>query len=137
MKSFLKYLLATILGVFISSFLIFIIFIGIISVIISSSEKEVTIKPNSILSIDLSKQIPDRSSVNPLENFDFVNFKVNTLLGLNDILKCIKQAKTDPNIKGIYFNPGIIQTGFGSLEEIHNALMDFKTSKKFIISYAN
>ena len=137
MKSFFKYLLATILGVFIASFLIFIIFIGIIGVIISSSEKEVTIKPNSILSIDLSKQIPDRSSLNPLDNFDFVNFKVNPLLGLNDILKCIKQAKTDPNIKGIYFNPGIIQTGFGSLEEIHNALLDFKTSKKFIISYAN
>jgi len=137
MKSFFKYLLVTVLGVLIASLIIFLIFIGIIGAIISSSEREVSVKPNSILSIDLSKPIPDRSSESALENFDFINFKLNNLVGLNDILKCIKQAKTDPDIKGIYINPGYIQAGFGTLEEIRNALLDFKTSKKFIISFAN
>lgn len=130
-------MLATIVGIIISSFLLFLILIAIISIIFSSTEREVTIKPNSILLIDFSKPIPDRSSVSPWENFDFANFKINTILGVNDIVKNIKRAKNDPNIKGIYLNPGIIQTGVGSLEEIRNALLDFKASKKFIISYSN
>jgi len=59
MKSFLKYLLATVVGIIISSILLFLIFLGIIGVLISSSEKEVTINSNSILKIELNKPVPE------------------------------------------------------------------------------
>jgi protease IV len=137
MKSFLKYTLATIVGILISSIILFFICLGIVEAVISSTENEVTIKSNSILHIELNKEIPDRSSENPFENFDFSNLKPNPRVGLNDILKNINYAKTDPNIKGIYLDLSSIPAGFGTIEEIRNALLDFKQSKKFIISYAD
>jgi protease-4 len=137
MKSFLKYTFATIVGVLISSLILFFIFIAVISAIIASGEKDVSMKPNSILQIQLDKPIPDRSSTNPFANFDFKNFRPTTTLGLKDIINNIHHAKTDPNIKGIYLDLGLIFTGWGTIEEIRNALLDFKSSKKFIISYAD
>lgn len=137
MKSFFKYFFATILGALVSAIILFFIALGVVSAIISSAEKEVSIKPNSILKIEFDKAIPDRSSQNPLENFDFQNLKPNITVGLNDILKNIAYAKTDPNIKGIYLDLSMVPAGFGTIEEVRNALLDFKKSKKFIISYAD
>jgi len=137
MKSFFKYFFAIILGAIVSVILLFFILLGIISVAVSSSEKEVTIKENSILKLEFNRPIPDRTSQNPLENFDFTSLKPNVTVGLNDILKDISYAKTDPDIKGIYLDLSMAPTGFGTIEEIRNALLDFKKSKKFIISYAD
>lgn len=137
MKSFFKYLLATVIGTFITAILLFFIFLGIIGAIVSSADKEVTIKANSILKLELNKPIPERSSLNPLDNLDLTNIKLETSVGLNDILKNIAYAKSDPNIKGIYLDLSMMQTGFGTIEEIRNALLDFKKSKKFIVSYAD
>ena len=54
---------------------------------------------------------------------------------LNDILENIKKAKTDENIKGIYLDCSTVPAGVATLDEIRNALLDFKSSGKFIISY--
>jgi protease IV len=137
MKTFLKYTLASIVGVLISSILLFFIFLAVIGTIISSGEKEVSINPNSILQIKLDKPIRERTSDNPFENFDLINFKPTMTLGLRDIIHNIHKAKTDPNIEGIYLDLSLLQTGWGTIEEIRNALLDFKSSKKFIISYAD
>lgn len=136
MKSFLKYTLATIVGVIISSIILFFIFFGIVGAIVSSSEKQVVVKPNSILHIKLDRAIPERSSDNPFENFDFESLRPMVVLGLNDIVKNIRDAKDDDNIKGIYLDLGSMAMGFGTLEEIRNAVLDFKKSGKFVISYA-
>jgi protease-4 len=131
-------MLATIVGILITTFLIVIIFIGIISAVVSSSEDgEVEIKENTILYVDLSQEVSDRGNNNPMDNFDFVNFRSSSKLGLKDILENIKKAKTDDNIKGIYLNPLDMKAGMASVEEIRNALIDFKKSEKFIISYAD
>jgi protease-4 len=136
MKSFFKYTLATIVGVIISSIILFFIFFGIVGAIISSSEKQVVVKPNSILHIKLDRAIPERSSDNPFENFDFESLKPMVALGLNDMVKNIRDAKDDDNIKGIYLDLGTMAMGFGTLEEIRNAVLDFKKSGKFVVSYA-
>jgi len=137
MKSFLKYTLATIVGVLLSSLLLFFIFLAVVGTLISSGEKEVTIKPKSILRLQFDRPIPDRSSDNPFANFDFKTFRPTTSIGMKDIIDDIQKAKTDPNIKGIYLDLGIIITGWGAIEEIRNALLNFKESKKFIICYAD
>ncbi|MCK5823283.1 MAG: signal peptide peptidase SppA [Bacteroidales bacterium] len=138
MKSFLKYTLATIVGVIIASFIGGLIFFGVVGSIVSSSkDKTVKIKPNTILHLKLNKKIVDRASNNPMENFNFQAFEAKNNLGLNDILENIKTAKTDDNIKGIYLDLTVIRTGIASIEEIRNALLDFKQSNKFIVSYAD
>jgi protease-4 len=137
MKGFFKYMLATIVGVLISTILLFVGFFIFISVLISSAEKEVVIKPNSILHLTLDKPIPERSSDNPFKNFDFQTMKPSVTIGLKDIISNIKVAKDDPNIKGIYLDLSYLSTGFGQVEEIRNAILDFRKSKKFVVSYAN
>jgi protease IV len=136
MKSFFKYLLATIVGVVISAIIVVVIFAIYIGSLVSSAEKEVVVKNNSILQLKFDKPIPERSSDNPFENFDFANFKTNPIIGLHDILKQIEKAKTDPNIKGIYLDLGSMPVGFAVTEELRNAILNFKTSKKFVIAYA-
>ncbi|OIP01989.1 MAG: signal peptide peptidase SppA [Bacteroidetes bacterium CG2_30_33_31] len=133
MKSFFKYTFASVLGTFITLAIIFFLFLGIA---LSVSEKEpVTVKSNSILKISLSKPITEREPINPLSEFGLGDN--NYIQGLNSVLASIKQAKEDPNIKGIYLDAGIIAGGgLATLEEIRNALLDFKKSGKFIISYA-
>ncbi len=138
MKGFLKYTLATIVGVILASIIGFFLFFGVVGSIISSTQdKTVKIKPNTVLQIKLDKQIVDRTSNNPMENFNFQSFQPEPHLGLNDILKNIEAAKTDDNIKGIYLDLTVIKTGIATIEEIRDALLDFKKSNKFIISYAD
>lgn len=137
MKSFFKYLLASVLGVLLAGILMFLIIIGGIGAMVSSQDQAVKIKSNTVLHVELNQLIMDRSNNNPMESFDFTSFRPSPQLGLNDILKNIKKAKSDPNIDGIYLDLTFIQAGIATIEEIRNALIDFKESGKFIISYSD
>jgi protease IV len=133
MKSFLKAVLATIVGILVTSFVLFLFFVGIISVIISSQEKETEIKANSILWLKLDQQIVDRKPSMP---FNLGSLSRVQKTGLNVLLENIDKAKDDPNMKGIHLELSIIPAGMGTLEEIRNALLDFRESGKFITVYA-
>lgn len=137
MKSFLKYLLATIIGMFIVFGISALIIIGIMTAAMQSVKtRQVHISPNSVLKLKLNNPIPDRTSNNPFENFNFEDFSPRPQLGLNDLLRSIEKAKTDNNIKGIYLDLTMVPSGFGTIEEIRNALLDFKSSGKFITAYS-
>ncbi len=140
MKSFFKYVLATIVGFVIINILMFILFFGFIGALATMGDKTVEIKDNTVLEINLSNSISDRTSTNPFDNLDFMSMKTNQAPGLNSILKSIRHAAGDPKIKGIYLNITDIQSyfmPFATAEEIRNALVDFKRSGKFIYSYTN
>lgn len=140
MKSFLKYTLATIIGVLIVNVLLFFLFIAVIGSIAFTSEKPVVVKENSILTLKLNGEIFDRATDNPFENIDFLSMTTRKTFGLNKILKAIDQAAKDDRIIGIYLDLTEIQGNFGALattEEIRNALLQFKESGKFVYSYSN
>ena len=138
MKSFLKSVLAAMLGVLLASIVGFFLFIALIAAIVSSGDnKEVTVKDGSVLHIQLSEKVTERTSKNPFENFDIASFSSKKgQPGLNDILQEIKFAKTDEHIKGIYLDVPSVSMGMATMEEIRNALIDFKKSRKFIYAYA-
>jgi protease-4 len=136
MKQFFKFMFASMAGTILILIILFFIMMGIIMSVASFSKNEIVIVPkNTVLQLRFDEAIADRSSNNPFENLDFRTLKTNEALGLNDILGNIKKAKNDENIKGIYLDLGNIPAGIATLEEIRNALIDFKKSKKFIISY--
>jgi protease-4 len=135
MKQFLKFTLASIVGVLIAGILLLFISIGIIASMISGSEEQVQSESNSVLLLKFDHQIVDRAKKNPLEGLDFGIFDSEKTVGLNDILDCIRKAKTDHNILGIYLNPTDISAGLATVEEIRAALKDFKTSGKFVYAY--
>lgn len=136
MKQFLKFTLASMLGVIIAFTLLFLILLGIAGAV-SSSDKSVTIKDNSILKISLEGVVQEQSIDNPFD-FTIPGLPMDTKIGnqgLDDILAAIKKAKANDKIKGIYLVSSSIQTGMATAEEIRNALIDFKKSGKFILAY--
>ncbi len=134
MRSFLKYTLATITGIMLTTMIM--VFLVIIIIAASSSEKPVEVKANTILYITLNDRIVERAVENP---FDFIPTGMSRVreMGLNDILSNIEKAKKDNNINGIYLQLSAVNAGIASTEEIRNALIDFKESGKFVISYAD
>lgn len=136
MKQFFKFLLASFTGTILSFLFLLFLFAGIVSALVSSAEKQaVKVKENSVLYISFDAPITDRTSKDPFENFDFMSFKSSQSIGLNDILKNLDKAATDPNIAGIYMELSNVDAGMANLEEIREKLLKFKESGKFIISY--
>ena len=137
---FSKILLAAFLGTLIALVVNFFIKIGVVTSIISSfaqeSETATTVKPNSVLYMTLDYQINDRTYDDGFSNIDFKTFQSKDATGLNVILRNIEQAKTDPNIKGIYLELSSIPTSAATLQEIRNKLIEFKESGKFIMTYS-
>jgi len=134
-------MLGTFITLMLASIISMVIFFAMLTSIISSASESTKtkvsyVKPNSVLHVKLDYQIGDRSTNNPFENIDFNTFEVNENLGLNSILNSINHAKTNDKIKGIYLDLSMIGGGMATLEEIRNALLDFKKSGKWIISYS-
>jgi protease-4 len=133
MWQFFKFVLATILGLFLFFFIGIFILMGIAAS--AASGEEVSINDNSVLELKLNKPISEREARDPFSDlgFSYTGFKNN--LGLQEIKDAIRKAKTDDNIKGIYLDVSMVQAGMASLEEIRNALLDFKRSGKFVVAY--
>ena len=137
MKSFLKYTLATITGIILASILFFVIFLASLSALVSSGEKPVSIDDRSILVLKAGVEIPDRGNDDPLAGIDFVNMTFTPVPGLNEILRNIEKASADDKIRGILIENGLLPSGWATMEEIRNALLKFRESGKFIISYSD
>ena len=69
-------------------------------------------------------------------NFNFGRFSASSPMGLNQILTNIEKAKTDDRVPGIFLDMTYITAGMATVDEIRNALIDFKTSGKWIVSYS-
>ncbi|WP_294184750.1 signal peptide peptidase SppA [uncultured Sphingobacterium sp.] len=136
MKSFFKYVLATITGIVISFVVLFIVLMGIIGAIISSasSDQEVVVKSNSVLYLSFDYDITERSEANPLGSLNLPGYSTKNI-GLDDILARIKYAATDGNIKGIYLDASHVSVGFASLKEVRDELLAFKKTGKFVVAY--
>jgi protease IV len=137
MKSFLKYTLATITGIIIASIIFFVTMLASLSAIVSSGSKPVSINSNSILVLKAGQPIPDQGDQNPLAGIDLVNMTITATPGLNEILHNIKKATNDNNIKGILIENGLLSAGWATTEEIRSALLKFRESGKFVISYSD
>lgn len=134
MKDFFKFTLATITGIILTSIVMFVISIIVVFSMLSSTETETVVKKNSIMMLDLNGSLVERTSDNIFkELFD----KEDSTYGLDDILGSIKKAKENDDIKGIYIQATSLNANFASLQEIRDALNDFKKSGKFIVAYSD
>ncbi len=138
MKSFFKFMFASMVGFILTLVIFFFIVMGIVGVAVASATSDtVTVKEKTVLTLDFGNGIVDRAGNNPFDQINFPSLKSKKALGLNQILKGLEKAKNDDKIKGIYINTVGINAGVATIEEIRNALIDFKTSGKFIISYSD
>ena len=135
MKQFFKFLFASILGTILSVVLLFLILIGVAASFAGTSNEEKDIKDKSVLKLSLNYAISDRTSNDPFKDFNFSSMEGSNEPGLNDILKSIRHAATDDNIKGIYIDILMASNSYATLKEIRDELIEFKKSKKFILAY--
>lgn len=139
MKSFFKSVFATITGIFISvlliGFILALAFFAFMGIVFSSSSDSFELKDKTVLTLNLTGVMKDRTVENPFANYFDIGEEPE--LSLTDILSAIKNAKENDKIKGIYIRAGYMSASSASALELRNALEDFKTSGKFIISYAD
>lgn len=136
MKQFIKYVFATITGVFIAGAIVALLsMLGLASLAMLGSTP-VAVSDNSVLVIQLQGFIDERSEENPFDAI--VGNSMLESQGLDDILMAIKQAKEDEKVKGIYLEAGTIASAMpATLQAIRNALADFKQTGKFIVAYGD
>lgn len=136
-RKFWRVVFGSMLGFFFSTILVSILYfammVGMIASLSSAAEETKTIKDNSILKIDLSMPISERSIATPFDGMS----NYNTPTGLNDILASLKAAANDPKIKGIFLCAPEVSASPATMKEIHDALVNFKKSGKFIYAYSD
>lgn len=143
MKQFLKFFFAALLALIVGGGLLMIIFFSVLGAFtksitsgINPDTEATAIKTSGkdVLIVDLTKTYTE------INRIDYMSFFTNrdaiNDVGLIDVLQGIKNAKTDDKIKGIYIKTGSNGNGLATLEQIREALKDFKTSGKFIITFA-
>lgn len=127
MRQFFKFVLATVVGLVVFSVLGFVVLVGAVAAI-GASKPDKSVAANSVLELKLDKPISERK-----QSADLLGGQSS--LGLVGLKEVIKRAKTDDDIKGILLNLELVQGGMASLEEVRDALLDFKKSGKFVVAY--
>ncbi len=134
MKQFFKFMFASALGLVVGIFLLFAILAGIGA---SMGDKQaVEVKDKSVLHVKLDFEIKERGVNSPFGNIDPMTFEQKPSVGLNDILASLENAANDDKIKGVYLDIQTVPAGMATVEEIRNALLRFKESGKWIVSYS-
>ena len=137
MKDFFKYVLATVVGIIVVGLLCTVM--TVITLIGMASSTSTTSVPNdAVVVFKLDGSISERATEDPFASLLGNNALTSESMGLDDILKAIKNAKENDKVKGIYMEVG----DFGgaapaTLAAVRRALVDFKTSKKFIVAYGD
>ena len=134
MKDFIKYVLATVVGL-----LLFFIVIGIIGAMsivgmIASGNATTNVSDNSVLVLNLSGTMEEQAGSNYMDML--YGTGINSI-GLSETLSAIKKAKDNDKIKGIYIEAGMFSADFASIQEVRDALVDFKKSGKWIVAYGD
>lgn len=135
MKDFLKYVLATIVGIICTGFIMGMMSLFMFIVMAISSSDTPSVKNGTVLRIQLSGTLNERAKENPFAQY--LNNDIAQTQGLDDIITAIKTAQTNDNISGIYLEGGTLISDMATAQELRKALVDFKKSKKFILAYAD
>jgi protease IV len=131
MRSFFKMFFASLLALIIFCVICFFLFIAVVGAL--ASKEKPSIAKNSVLTIDLEQQFGERENKSALA---VVSGQAD-IPGLYDVIRLIHEAKDDAHIAGIYLVANENSNGFAASEEIRNALIDFKRSRKFIIAHGD
>jgi protease-4 len=136
--NFFKTFLASCLGSLVALIALFLIMImvsaGIVAGLVGGADEQVIVNENSVLQLNLDAEITEQQVDNPFEGV-FGSEAPN--VGLLQLKQAIKNAKTDPKIKGIFLNVSYPMTGFSTIEEIRQSLLDFREEGKWVIAYSD
>lgn len=131
MKKFLLSVLSSAVGVLLAVALIFAIGVGAAITAAMSMSSLPAVPPRSVLKIDLSGLMAERSQDSPLAAFGMGDVRS----GLEDIMLAVKEAAQNKNVAGIYISAGALSASPASLQELRDALLGFRKTGKWVVSY--
>lgn len=138
--NFFKTLLASCLGSLLAMIALFFIIImisaGMVAALVGGADEQVIVSENSVLQLNLDAQITEQQVDNPFEGVPVLGGDAPNI-GLLQLKQAIKNAKTDSKIKGIFLNVSYPMTGFSTIEEIRQSLLDFREEGKWVIAYSD
>lgn len=131
MKGFLKIFFASLLALTVFTVIGLLIGAGIIGAAVSEDKPD--LGSNAVLVVDLSIPFAEQTKDNTINAL--LNNEESSIPGLYDAIRLIRYAKGDSAVKGIYIKASYNNNGLAANEELRNAILDFKTSNKFVIAY--
>ena len=135
MKDFLKYTLATIVGIILASIIVTVISVVSIAGMLASEGTSGTVEKNSILRIKLQGEIVERAGEG--SPMDILSKGEQTTIGLDQALEALKKAAKNDRVKGIYLEAGALAAYPADLQELRKGLEAFKESGKWIVAYGD
>ncbi|MEM1323121.1 MAG: signal peptide peptidase SppA [Bacteroidota bacterium] len=132
MSQFFKFVFASCLGVILASVVVVGIAMAMASSLMAESNKKDTIGPNTVLKLSFEEPVPEKANNIPI---DFAEFKTKKTLGLQDIKQTLEAASKDNNIKGIFMDLSSLSLGRAKAGAVRDAILKFKESGKFVVSY--
>lgn len=127
----MKIFFASLLSLIAFTILAVVILVWMISA--AASSDKVKVGDNAVLVLDLETAFREQEVDN---TFGMLTGEgEGDIPGLFDVLRLLKHAKTDGNIKGLYIKCNNNNNGFATSEALRNAIIDFKSSGKFTIAY--
>lgn len=133
MKDFLKYTLATVVGLLLGGFILAVLGMFTLLGVSLSLSSSPSVSDNSVLRISLAGSMTDR----PVDKLQALLGSGYTNIGLQQVLDAVSYAKTSPRVKGIHIEAGMLSATPAALQELRDALADFKTSGKFVTAYSD
>ena len=134
MKDFLKITLAVIVGCLILGIVKLFVFFGIIGSLSLLGNSEPVMPGSAILRIDLSEvQLAEQTQ--DMSLLSGISGSHTNVIGILDAVRAIENAASDPAVKYIYMKPDMAYGGMAEMEELRQALLNFRLSGKAVISY--
>jgi protease IV len=128
MGQFFKFMFASMLGTLLIGVVLIVLFFGMLAAAaagLGSKGKPTKIKDGTVLQLTLDNELVDRGDDEQMD-FDFGPFQGESKTGLNQVLAALDQAKSDEKIEGIFLDLTSVNSGFATLREIRNKIMEFK-----------
>lgn len=135
MKDFIKYTMATVVGLVLVSIIMGILAFVSMAGMIASEGMSSPIEKKSVLRITLKGSITERAGEeNPLSK---LGGETTQQIALDQALQALEKAAKNDKIEGIYMEGGILSAYPAEVQELRQALLEFKKSGKWIIAYAD
>ena len=135
MKDFIKYTMATVVGLVLTSVIMGVLTIVSMAGMIASEGMSSPIEKKSVLRISLQGSIVERAGEeNPLTK---LGGAATQQIALDEALQALEKAAKNDKIEGIYLEGGALSAYPAETQELRQALLKFKKSGKWIVAYAD
>ncbi len=129
--------MASCLGSLVAFIILIVVMVFFVTALISGLSNDdavTTVKDKSVLHLKLNVQITENDLEDPFEGLPIPG--AVSSIGLLPFKQTLKYAKSDSKIEGIYLDLSVFTSGYGVAREIRQALLDFKSSGKWIVAYS-